>query len=94
MAKVIYISEKKTMAQAKLVWLLIDFLGIPISLLGFILNLDNVKSAVIALVALIYLMCRIYFYVVQKKQAVREKELELWHKEIDKEERKRKMGNS
>jgi len=91
MAKVIYLSEKKTMAQIKLVWILIDFLGVPLSLFGFIINLDNVKSTLIALLALIYLMCRVYFYVVQKEQAVREKELKLWHDEMDKFERQQKM---
>lgn len=91
MAKVIYLSEKKTMAQVKLVWILIDFLGIPLTLLGFIFNLDNVKSAIIAVLAIIYLMFRMYYYVIQKKQSIREKDIELqsktidlWHKEQEK----------
>lgn len=83
MAKVIYLSsEKKTMAQAKILWLLADIIGIPMTILGFILNLDNVKSALIAMLAIIFLMIRLYYYVVQKKQAVREKEIELKSQEI------------
>jgi len=91
MGKVIYLSEKKTMGQVKLVWILIDFLGVPLSLFGFIVNIDNIKSSIIAILAMIYLMCRVYFYIVQKKQAVREKDLKLWHDEMDKYERQQKM---
>lgn len=90
MSKVVYISEKKTMAQAKLMWLIADYLGIPLAFWGFIINLDNVKSAVIALLAIIYLMLRIYYYAVQKKQAVRKEELEIWQREQDKVDRQNK----
>ncbi len=83
------------MAQVKLLWILGDLIGIPISVWGFILNIDNVKSAVIALLAIIYIMCRIYFYVIQKKQAVRKEELEIWQRQMDKYERQQKLkGNS
>lgn len=91
MAQGYILSEKKTMGQAKIMWLLLaDFIGIPTSIYGFILNLDNVKSAVIALLAIIYLMVRIFFYVVQKKQAVREKEFQLWNLDMDKQDRIRR----
>jgi hypothetical protein len=87
-----YHGEKKTMANAKLVWMLMDFLGIPLTLLGIIANLDNVKSAILAILGIIYLMVRIYFYVIQKQQAVREKEYELWNKEQDKIDRIQKTS--
>ena len=85
------LSQKKTMAHTKMLWFICDIIGIPFSIYGFIINIDNIKSSVIALLVICYLLVRLYFYVVQKKQAVREKELELWHKQIDKEERIRKM---
>lgn len=78
----------------KIGWLIVDWLGIPLSLLGIYLNLDNVKSAIIAILAIIYLMLRTYFYFVQKKQAVQEKDIDIWHKEQDKIERQNKIGSS
>jgi len=50
-----------------------------------------VKSAIIALLVIVYLMVRLYFYVVQKKQAVREKEYDLWFREMDKHDRQKKI---
>lgn len=79
------------MAQAKMIWLLCDFFGIPLSILGIIANLDNVKSAIIAVLGISYLMVRMYFYVTKAKQDVRDKEFELWHKEMDKNEREEKI---
>jgi hypothetical protein len=84
MSKVVVLySEKKTMAHAKILWLVADIIGIPMTILGFILNIDNVKSAFIAMIVIIYLMIRLYYYVIQKKQAVRQKELELKSQSID-----------
>lgn len=85
--------QKKTMAYAKYMWILLDFIGLPTAVYGFILNMDNVKSSVIGLLAIIYLMCRIYFYVVEKKQAVRKKEFELWNLLMDKMDRLKKGGH-
>lgn len=75
------------MAQIKWTLILCDMLGIPATLLGIVANLDNVRSVILFILALTYVMFRLYYYAVQKKQAVREKELELWHKEQDKIER-------
>ena len=84
MAKVIAISEKKTMGQTKIMWLLLaDILGIPITILGFVFNLDNTKSAILFLVGLGYILTRWYFYAVQKKQAVKQKDMELKSQSID-----------
>lgn len=75
---------------AKIGWIIVDWLGIPLSLLGIYLNMDNIKSAIIAILGISYLMVRMYFYVVKSKQTVREKELSLWHLEMDKIEREEK----
>lgn len=91
--KVIYITEnKKKVAQAKLMWIIADIIGLPVAFLGIITNLDNVKSAIIAILAIAYLMLRLYFYFVQKQQAIREKEYELWEKEMNKQDRILKMA--
>jgi hypothetical protein len=87
-------NKRRNKMAVKIGWIIVDWLGIPLSLLGIYLNLDNVKSAIIAILAIVYLMMRAYFYFVQKKQAVREKEIALWHLEVDKLERaeKRKLN--
>ncbi len=82
------------MANAKMWWFIADLLGIPTALLGIWLNLDNVKSVIIALLAIGYLMLRLYYFWIQKQQAVREKEYDLWHKEMDKRERISKLNKS
>lgn len=82
------------MAQIKLMWLLCDFLGIPVTILGIIANIDNIKSAILAVLGVAYLCVRGYYYIKQKDQALREKELELWHKQQDKEERQAKKNGS
>lgn len=92
MSKVIILHQKKTMAQAKIMWIIADYLGIPLAFWGFILNVDNIKSAVIALLAIIYLMLRIYYYAIQKRQAVKEKEYQLWSLEMDKQDRIRRTA--
>lgn len=75
------------MAQIKWALLICDILGIPTTILGIAANLNNVRSTILFFVALLYLMCRTYFYVVKQKQSVREKDIELWHKEQDKQDR-------
>lgn len=80
--RVIYLGQKKTMAHAKMMWLVADFIGFPLAIWGFILNLDNIKSALIALLVLAYGCVRLYFYIVQKRQSVREKEIDLESKQI------------
>lgn len=80
------------MGQVKILWLICDIFGIPITLLGIVANLDNIKSAILAILGITYLMIRSYFYVIKSNQSVRDKELDLWHKEQDKQERISKMS--
>lgn len=75
------------MAHAKLMWIIVDIFGVPISIAGILANLDNVKSLIIFLLAVGYYSTRWYYYVKQKEQSIREKEYELWNKEQDKLER-------
>lgn len=75
------------MAQVKWALILCDMLGIPVTVLGIWANIDNIKSTVLFILALTYVMFRLYYYAIQKQQAVREKDLDLWHKEQDKIER-------
>jgi hypothetical protein len=75
------------MAKVKLALIICDMLGIPVTFLGIAANIDNVKSAILFLMALIYLGFRTYFFVIRQKQSVREKDIDLWHKEQNKQER-------
>lgn len=82
------------MAQIKLVWLLADMLGISSLILGIIDNFDSIRSVILFILALSYIMFRIYFYVVKSKQAVRKNDLEIWHQEQDKIERQEKRNKT
>lgn len=72
------------MATAKLAWVLFDLLGLPVWLMGILSNLDNIKSLILFMLGVVYGGLRVYYYLKQKDQALREKELDLWHKEQDK----------
>lgn len=82
-------SLKRIMEMAQIKWALIlaDLLGIPFYLLGIAENFGNIRSAILFIVGLTYIMFRMYFYVVQRRQAIRDKDIDLWHKEQDKEDR-------
>ncbi len=81
------LTEKKTMGYAKVMWLLGDVLGIPLTILGIIANLDNVKSLVLFVLLVGYLTTRWYYYAKKQDQEARKRELELWHMEMNKKER-------
>lgn len=71
------------MAETKFVALILNLIGIPLCFISFLQNLDNVKSAILFLLALCFLMIRMYFYVVWAKQKTRKNELELKQMEKD-----------
>lgn len=79
-----YIQRVFKMAQVKLVWLICDIFGIPITLLGIAANLNNVKSTILFIIAAIYLMLRAYYYGVRQQQEAKAREIDNWHKEQDK----------
>jgi uncharacterized membrane protein YfcA len=79
------------MVTAKFLWNLGDMLGIPGAILGIIANLDNIKSTILAVLLIIYFMIRLYYLFVEKKQAARKRDYELWNLEMDKQERADKM---
>ncbi len=87
------LQEKKKMATAKFLWGLGDWLGIPGAILGIVNNLDNIKSAILAILLIMYFMIRIYYLVVEKKQAAKKREYELKHLELDLQERMLKIKN-
>lgn len=69
-------SGRKPMAQGKLILLFFtDFLGISSTVLGFITNIDNIKSAILFILGSIYLGARAYFYIRRGLIQVRK---ELW----------------
>lgn len=82
------------MAQIKLLWVLADLLGISSVILGIVDNFDSIRSVILFIIALSYLLFRIYFYVIKSKQAVRKNDLELWHQEQDKIERQEKRNKN
>lgn len=87
MYRTLQLRSKKQMLQTKIMWAIADFFGGGSIVLGILTNLDNIKSAILFILGSIYAMVRVYYTIVQKNQAVREKEYELWNKEMDKKER-------
>lgn len=71
------------MAETKLAVILLNLIGIPLCFISFLSNLDNVKSAVIFICALAFILIRMYFFVVWAKQKTRKNELELRQMERD-----------
>jgi hypothetical protein len=69
-------AQIKTMAM----WLA-DFLGISATLLGWVNNLDTIKSTILFLTGFAYLLVRGYFYIKKNNQIIREKEYDLWDRE-------------
>lgn len=52
------------MVQTKVIaWLIADVLGFSTAFIGWINNLDNVKSAIMFILGVIYLGARTYFYI-------------------------------
>lgn len=68
-------------------WKFIDLVGLPAYLLGFVFNLDNTKSTILFILGLIYAMIKVYYIRIEKEQNKRDKDLDLWQKEQDKQDR-------
>lgn len=71
----------KKMAETKIVLLLLNVVGLPVYFLGIVSNLDNIRSAVLILLGLIYALIQIYFLVVWGRQKTRMRELDIQIKE-------------
>lgn len=76
----------------KVGWLIADWLGVPISFLGIIVNWDNILSKIIAGIGIVYLTIRTVFFYIDKRQTMKERNLKIWHDEQDKLERMRKRN--
>lgn len=57
------------------VWIC-DALGITSALLGWVNNLDNVKSTILFIMGMIYFGVRTYFFIVEKNIAIRKARFE------------------
>lgn len=78
------------MAQVKMIWLICDIFGIPLTVLGIVANIDNIKSVILAILAIAYLMGTGYYRFRRLAQEERAREIDLWHKEMDKKDRMKK----
>lgn len=82
------------MAQVKWALILCDMLGIPATVLGIWANVDNIKSTILAILAIAYLMGTGYYRFRKMAQDEKSREIDLWHKEQDKQDRINKNKNS
>lgn len=77
------LKRSMAMAETKLVSIILNLLGIPITLWAFWQNLGDIKAAVLFLLALTFLMIRIYFFVEWAKQKTRKNEEEIERAQIE-----------
>src|SRR6187431_3283701 len=82
-----HLQNTHRMAFTKLGWFILDCFGFSTAFLGFITNLDNIKSAILAILGIVYMGVRMFYYIKQKEQALREKEYDLWDREHAKQEK-------
>lgn len=80
------------MAQVKMIWLICDIFGIPLTILGIFANIDNIKSVILAILAIAYLMGTGYYRFKRLAKEDEARSLDLWHKEMDKQERLKKIN--
>lgn len=87
----------KAISKKKAMRMIIDIIGIPTMLLGIVDNIDNGRGIILSILAAAYASLRLYWLHSDKtqsyrknEQAIRDKELELWHKEQDKIDRMNK----
>lgn len=69
------------MAESKALILLFNILWPPLYFIAWFSNLDNIKSTILFIVALVMGMVRFYFWVIRTKQNNRLKELEIMERE-------------
>lgn len=69
-------NRTKKMVQVKIGWVIADFLGFSSAFLGWINNLDNVKSAVLFVLGAIYMSARTYFYIRKGMHEIRKQDWE------------------
>jgi hypothetical protein len=71
----------KTISKEKAMKLVIDFIGLPTCLLGIIDNIGNGRGIILSIIGAAYLLLKGYWLHSDKSQAYREKEIDLWYKE-------------
>lgn len=71
-----YYTQPPKMLETKIVYWLFNILGIPALLLGTLANIDNWKSVVLFFLAAILTALKIIVYVIEKRQSIRDKDLE------------------
>ncbi len=77
------IQRTTKMAEAKLAAIILNIIGIPLCFLAFIQNLDNVKSAVLFICALCFILIRMYFFVIWAKQKTEKNKLDNERAELE-----------
>jgi hypothetical protein len=69
------------MAESKALMLILSILWPPIYIFAWLSNLDNIKSTILFIVALIMGMIRFYFWIIRTRQNNRLKELDILERE-------------
>lgn len=64
------------MAETKFAALILNLIGIPLCFISFLDNIGTIKSAVLFMCALCFLLIRMYFFVIWAKQKTEKQQLE------------------
>ena len=73
----VYVHQRNKMAESKIALFILNMLLPPMYIYAFIVNIDNIKSTILFILALIFSCVRFYFYVIKEKQMTRKRDMEL-----------------
>ncbi len=79
----VYVHQRNKMAESKIVFFILNMLLPPMYIYAFIVNIDNVKSTILFILAVIFSSVRFYFWVLKEQQMKRKREMELEQQEKD-----------
>lgn len=69
------------MADSKVVMFLLKFILPPLYIFAWLSNLDNIKSTILFIFALLFMMIRMYFWIIRARQNNRMRELDILERE-------------
>lgn len=78
-----YTQQLKKMEYGKLAITLLNWFGIPITVLGILANLESWKAGVLFVLSAIYLLLRTIYYAVEKEQCRRKRNIELKRQQFE-----------
>ena len=76
-------NKAREMAHSKMLAILLNFVGVPLYIYAYIVNMDNIKSTILFIVALIITMLRTFFWIIRVQQNNRMKEIQIKRNDLE-----------